>query len=199
MQRERFFGGRPSKSLVMFAVMSGAALFGALFGTMCCLRSDTRLGQWLLSHQCSALQMRFDREYARVMLVSFLGNAVFIALAFVMGLSAVSQLPEFILPFFRGIGLGVTLCGAVSGGFCRRMLVNTAAVLPGAFFSLVITVLACREAVFLSDRLAVICLKDRITDGMGERIKLYAARFAGLVALAAANAVIDCGLSNLMR
>lgn len=198
MRQRYVFSDRPSRGLILFTVMSAAALFGALFGTMCCMRTETRLSQLLISVQEQALGLRRNGEYTKIMLMSVSENAAFLAAAFILGLSAVTQPLELALPFLRGIGFGVLLTGAFSGGACRRTFLTAAAVFPNVFISLIVTVLACREAMYLSDRLTAVCFRDRITDGMAERVKLYSARFAGLLAVSAASAAIECALAKLL-
>ncbi len=198
MRERRMFGNSPSRGLILFTVMSGTALFGALFGTMCCIRTETRLAQAVLSVQSRALGIRESGDIMKILLCSLTGNAVFLSIAFMLGLSAASQVFELALPFVRGIGAGVLLTGAFSGGLCRHTFMTAAAVFPGVFISLIITVLACREAMFLSDRLTAVCFRDRITDGMAERVRLYTARFAGLFAACAVTAAADCLLARLL-
>ncbi len=198
MREKHLFGEQPSRRLVLFTILCGSALFGALFGTMCCVRSETALGGLLISYRQSVLERRLGGEYLKAMLSSLAENGAFIAAAMMLGLSAVSQPLEVILPFIRGVGLGAVLTGAVSGGLCRGTLMTAAAVVPEVFCSLIVTVLACREALFFSGRLAAVVARDGILDGMAQRSKLFAARSAGLFAVSAAVSAVSAAVCRLV-
>ena len=81
--------------------------------------------------------------------------------------------------------------GAGGAGACRA----TPDALVGAVS---VTVLACREALFFSGRLAAVVARDGILDGMAQRSKLFAARSAGLFAVSAAVSAVSAAVCRLV-
>lgn len=188
----------PSKGLTLFTVLAVSALLGALFGAMCCLRTDSRFSEMLSAAQENSLEVRRSGELAKIMLSSLAGTGVFLAAAFVLGFSAIAQPLEVILPFIKGIGGGVILTQLYGQDPTKTALLRGLAVFPGVFISLIVMIIASREAIYLSDRMFAVCFHERITDGMLGRIKLYAVRFAALVAAMSLCALLDCALAMLL-
>lgn len=188
----------PSKGITLFTVLAVSALFGALFGALCCLRTDSGLAEMLANAEEKTLEVRRSGELSRIILSSLAGTGIYLCIAFVLGFSAIAQPLEVILPFFKGIGGGVILTQLYGQDLSRVSLIKGLAVFPGVFLSLVVMIIASREAIYLSGRLFDVCFQKRIADGMLGRIKLYAVRFAALLAATSLCALLDCALAMLL-
>lgn len=186
------------KNLTLFAVLCVSALLGTLFGAVCCCFMDTRLTELLTGAEESFFNARRSGDIIRIMLSTLAGSGFYLAAAFALGFSAVSQPFEAVLPFFKGISSGVILTQIYGESPSVHAFAKAAAVFPGIFVTLIVTVLACREAMFLSGRLFKICFQDRLFDGLLKRCKLYGTRFLAMAAAICACAALDCGLSILI-
>ena len=186
------------KRLFLYALLTLAALLGALFGALCWCYGSGRLSELLGSAKESYLSARRCGDVTRLLLGALTGMGTFLLAELLLSLSAVGQPFEVALPFLRGTVCGVILVSVNGGELNAPALLRTVAVFPGVLISLIITVLAAREAVCLSDRLFRICFAGEQSDGLFARIKLCGARFAVLTAAMSAGALVDCGLSMLV-
>lgn len=198
MRLLRYDRDKPSKGLTLFTVLAVSALLGALFGAMCCIGTNGALHDTLSSATEKSLDIRRSGELSGIMLSSLMGTGVYLAIAFVLGFSAIAQPLEVTLPFFKGIGGGVILTLLYGQDLSKVALLKGLAVFPGVFLSLIVTIIASREALYLSGRMFAVCFYERITDGMLGRIKLYAVRFAALLAATSLCALIDCAFAMLL-
>lgn len=187
-----------SRGLTLFAALSVSALLGALVGALCCRYSGSQLSELLNSAEENYFAVRRSGDLSGILLGSFAGTGFYLLLTFLLGFSAVAQPFEFAVPFLRGLGCGVTLTQIYGDSFSSDSALRAAAAFPGIFISLALTVLASREAIFLSGRLFRVCFRDKLFDGLLSRVKLYAARFLAFLAAASAASAIDCALSMLL-
>lgn len=196
------FAGRADepnrRRLTLFAALCISALLGALFGALCYISTDGKLSELLEAAQESSLSARRSGSLAGIIGGSLLSTGFYLLLAFMLGFSALAQPFEFLLPFLRGMSAGVILTSLYSCGFSKISVMRTAAVFPGMFLSIIIVVLAAREAVYMSAKLFDICFHDRLYDGLLRKSGEYAVRFAEFAAAASAAALADCILAILL-
>lgn len=188
------------KRLALYAVLSVSALLGALFGALCwCFGIGSEsLSEVLNEAQESFFSVRKNGDIPRLLISTLSGTGFYLLAAFLLGFSAIAQPFELVLPFLRGMTCGVMLTVSCGGSFAKEPMLKTAAVFPGVLAALIITVLASREAMLLSDRLFGICFYKGLAEGLGEKVRVYAVRFAGLLAAASVSALADCGLAMLL-
>lgn len=189
---------RLQRRLTLFAALCASALFGALFGALCYINTDSRLAEMLRSAQDSSLEIRRSGSLVRMIGSSMMSTGFYILVAYMLGFSALAQPFEMILPFLRGMTAGVVLTSVYSGGLCRDTLLTAAALFPGILLSIVIIILAGREALYMSGRLFDICFHDRLYDGLLRHSAAYSVRFAELLAGASAAAFADCLLAIMI-
>ena len=188
------------KRLTLYTFLSVSALLGALFGALCWCNGigSENLSKILDEAQESFFAVRRNGDIPKLLLSALSGTGFYLLAAFLLGFSALAQPLETVLPFLRGMTCGVMMTVSCGGSFTKEAMLRTAAVFPGVLASLIITVLASREALYLSDRLFGICFFKGLTEGLGERVKVYAVRFAGLLAAASVSALLDGGLAVLL-
>ncbi|MCD8095349.1 MAG: hypothetical protein LUE12_04395 [Ruminococcus sp.] len=184
--------------LTLFAALCSSALFGALFGALCCLYIDSQLAETLKSAEESTLALRRSGSLPEILFYSLLTTGAYLLIAFVLGLCLVSQPFEFLIPFSKGVSGGVILTEIYGGEFSKLAALKAAAVFPGVFISIVVTVLAAREAVYMSNRLFAVCTQDKLVNGLQNRLKLYVTRFLGLLAITSVAAALDTVLAILL-
>lgn len=184
--------------LTIFAALCISALLGALFGALCYISTDGKLSELLEAAQESSLSARRSGSLVSIIGGSLISTGFYLLLALMLGFSALAQPFEFALPFLRGMSAGVILTSLYSGGFSKLSFMRTAAVFPGMFLSMIIVVLAAREAIYMSAKLFEICFHDRLYDGLLRKSGEYAVRFAEFAAAASAAALVDCILAILL-
>jgi hypothetical protein len=187
-----------NRRLTIFAVLLTSALLGMLFGALCVCYINSQLSDLLKSAENELFSVRRSGDLSKILLSSFAGTGFYLITAFILGFSAFAQPFELTLPFLRGLGCGVILTQIYGSTLSGIPLLKIAAVLPGTIISMIIIVLAGREAVYMSNRLFKICFNDRIFDGLLMRTKVYVSRFLTLLAASSIVAVIDCVLAILL-
>jgi hypothetical protein len=188
----------PTRGLTLFSVFAVSALLGVLFGAICYCYVDSELSEQLKSAEYSLFSIRRSGNFSRILLTSLAGTGFYLAVAFFLGFSALSQPFELLIPFFHGVSSGVMLTQIYGGNFSKLLLLKAAAVLPGTLISLTVIILAGREAFYLSCKLFTACFHERLFDGLLKRIKLYTVRFFALLAAASVSSVVDCILAMLL-
>lgn len=189
---------RMQKRLTLFAALCVSALFGALFGALCFINADGRLAGILESAQRTSIDIRRSGSIVKLIGSSLMSTGVYLLAAFMLGFSAMAQPFELALPFLRGMTAGVVLTSIYSGGACRATVLTAAAVFPGILISVILIVLAAREAIYMSSRLFDICFHDRLYQGLLKRSAAYSVCFAELIAATSVSALLDCLLAVVM-
>ena len=167
-----------------FALLCGAAVFGVLLGTLCfCLGSDAPVLHGTLCVQ--------RRDCAKAMAGSLLGSTVFLMGFAVLGFCAIAQPFELALLVLRGMGIGYSLAGICAGTDRHAVLLNEAAVLPGAVLSTLALTAAAREALMLSNIYLKLTVSGRTDNDMRDTAKLYGAKLLVIEAVLALAAGAD--------
>lgn len=202
MQTERKITSVPNdafkRPLTMFAALCVSALLGVLFGALSLCYVSDELSEALLSMENGFFSVRANGDFTAILFDSLSANLIFLGISFFLGFGALSQPLSMLLPFARGIGSGVILAQIYGDSFKDFSPLKAAVVLPGIAVSLIIVILASREAIFMSVRIFKICFRDRLSDGLFPKVKNYSAKFVFLLAAASAAALADCVLSLLL-
>lgn len=135
---------------------------------------------------------------AEVFRNTFVSLLLFLAAAFLAGLSAFGQISGILMLFYRGFGIGIStalMYAEYGAGALPSVLVL---LLPKVLLSTGISVLAVREMIRSSGML----LKYVVNDGSQEHdrkfFRLYCLKFAVLVFLSFAAAVLDSLMNYLL-
>lgn len=135
---------------------------------------------------------RISEPYLSIFIASFASSFLFLFACFLCGLSMWGTYMIPLVLVFRGFGLGITsgYLYAAYGG--KGILFNLCIILPGAFVCCFSLLLASREGIRFSRRLASSCGSaslDRV------QIRLYLLRFGAVLGMAFFAALIDLLLS----
>lgn len=133
---------------------------------------------------------RFNKEFSEILINSFCEPFLMLAVCFLLGLSAVAQPAEYLVPIFHGFGTGITLAGiydmySIDGiGMCAVM------VIPGTIISAFAVIIAVREALNMSSE---ICLSSFVKNNVGAKIdfKLYFTKYVILCIIVAIGAFAE--------
>ncbi len=181
-----------------FAFMAGVLMLGVILGTLSyCFMSDGTvelLGAATRDH----ISFRKTADFAHLLLDSFFVSTLFVTAEFLLGFSALGQLPELAVLLYRGSGLGLILSQAYVSTPRGRLPFVILLIVPAAVISCYALCIAAREAVKMSGRLLRVMLIDRQCLGLSEHFRSYAARFAALEAAVAVSAAVDCITSLLI-
>ncbi len=188
----------PPRSLTLFSILAVSALMGALFGVLCRGFVGADVSEALEKAEQTYFDIRIHGSLAKIMLGALAGTGFYLVAAFALGFSALAQPFELLLPFFKGLGSGVLLAQIYGTSPGEFEISKFLAVFPSCLVSLIIIILASREAMYLSGRLFGICVKIGVIAEMGERVKLYGARFLALAAVMAVEAAIEPLLARLL-
>lgn len=189
---------RMTRRLTLFAALCVSALFGALFGALCYINTDGRLADMLDAARQTSMDIRRSGSLVRIIGSTLMSTGFYLLIAYMLGFSALAQPFELALPFLRGMTAGVVLTSVYGNGLSKSTALTVLALFPGIFLSVILIVLASREAVYMSSRLFGICFHDRLYDGLLKRSAAYSVRFAELLAATSVTALIDCLLAVLL-
>ncbi len=126
---------------------------------------------------------------------SFSTAALLLFATFWLGLSAVSQPIIFLLPLFRGLGIGISMGYLTSQYKAQGIAFGAVLLLPYAILSTFLLLLSCREAIRLSNLLLTgIWRSERL--GVPD-LRLYCLKGGVLFLLLIPAALLDATLSFL--
>ncbi len=130
---------------------------------------------------------RMTASFLSIFVASFASAFLFIFACFLCGLSLWGMLLIPFIPFFRGLGLGLTSGYLYSNYGGYGILFNLVVILPGAFFCCLSVLLAAREGIAFS-RLLVSCGSKTISRS---KLKIYLLHFGAVLGIAFFAALID--------
>jgi len=181
-----------------FIILGIAVIFGIAVGTF--FQTVSADCSQPLIHQYFA-PIYSGNTVLEVFRNTFVSSAVFTAIAFLIGTSAVGLPFGIAMLIYRGFGIGVssTLMFALNGkGAFPAVAIM---ILPKAMAVTVVSVLAVRELIRSSSRLFVFW-KDGNDEGERKTVRLYIVKFIVLIVIsiiiAAADSVINYVFSGLL-
>lgn len=175
---------------------TGAALFGVLLGTVLVWILNSSQQESLASITQGFVEGRKGKAFLEIASSSFFSAAVYLITAFFLGFCAIGQPVSLLLPFFKGLGLGLSMAKiylvyGISGvGIC------TAMILPNALVVILAVILASRESIRLSN-IFFNAVRRGASSEDADVLKSYFLKFTVLILLALAGAVAD-GLLSLL-
>jgi Integral membrane protein DUF95. len=174
--------------LVFFAAFLIAGMvLGALFARNADFSALGKLDFLFYSN----FKTRAVQPFYSVFSASFASSFLFIAFCFLCGLSMWGL---FIIPaalVFRGFGLGLTSGYLYSSYGGSGILFNLAVIMPGAFICCLAILLAAREGVRFSRRIAHCGTSSQNGTISRTNIKLYLLRFGAILGIAFLAALAD--------
>ncbi|MFA5658502.1 MAG: hypothetical protein WC900_04395 [Oscillospiraceae bacterium] len=179
--------------IILFGLMLSGILVGAL--VFCGLNGDTAdrlsfLGQGFLEE-------RYEKSSFAILADSFFSATAYLIVIFLLGFSAISQPFEFLVPFFKGLGLGATVAQIYSLTGTKGFIIVLFLILPGAAIVSLGMLIAVKDAVRFSNLLLHTAVSTGYTNGMRENTRLFCSRILIFEAVMAAGALTDCICSLL--
>ena len=143
------------------------------------------------------ITQRSTQSFFVTLLYSFSTSLPILLVAYCCGLFAFGAPVAVLLPFYKGLGLGV-ISGYLYAHFgMQGVAFSTLIVLPSGFFSSLIYLAACREAFLLSTKLFRVFRDGSVHSSMQEEWRCYTKRFALFFILILICAVFDSVMSEL--
>ena len=136
---------------------------------------------------------RLNKEFSEILVNSFCEPFIMLLACFLLGLSAVAQPVEYLVPVFHGFGTGITLAGIYSIYGTTGIGIAAVMIIPGTVISAFAVIIAVREALNMSSD---ICSASFGKNCMGTKIdfRLYFTKYVILCAIAAAGACAESAL-----
>lgn len=169
-------------ALILVGASAGALGFAALSNEG--LEDISFLGYILMTERTSM-------SFAQVMLRSFAGGTVFLTIPFLMGFCAVSQPLIFLVPVFRGLGMGLGVASVYYSLGLQGIWVAAALILMPAIFTVYYMTVAVRESFIMSVTLASAVFSEKNFIGLRDAARIYCVKFLVLEAIAAVGACVD--------
>lgn len=136
--------------------------------------------------------VRADQDILNTFFNSLFSNFIILILVYLLGFGALSQPISFIVPFFYGLGIGVSAGYMYKESVITGFLYTLSMIIPHAFIMLVAVILGVRESIKLSN----LFLGTFIPKFHGELdinvVKKYNQKFLVLSVLAFISSVVDC-------
>lgn len=186
----------------LFYWMLFCFLMGMLYGAAFLQQGDSGLWDRLSAVNQSYLYAVQDQADWMVLVQALTSSAVFLALAFLSGFSAIGQPVALFVMFLRGLGLG-SYAGYLYLSFGMRGVLFCAVVLlPGALLTVAALALSCREAFRLSNRILLSFLRGQALlkrELLVRYLKKHLLLFLLTVAAAGADCLLRFVFSGIIR
>ena len=176
---------KPDK--ILMYVLMAMFLLGEFVGTVlyCTVANEKLSDIDVLSVQF--LHSRINCTFFETVINSFSGPFVLVLLCMLIGFGAIFQPAAILVPFFRGLGIGITLAEINSVYMYKGFALSLIMIVPYTVVSAVIIISAARESVLMSS--GKIFGADK--GGTFIDFKLYFIKFLILIAVLAASSLID--------
>ncbi len=179
---------KPDK--ILMYVLMAMFLLGEFVGTVlyCTVENEKLSDIDVLSVQF--LHSRINCTFFETVINSFSGPFVLVLLCMLIGFGAIFQPVAILVPFFRGLGIGITLAEINSVYMYKGFALSLIMIVPYTVVSAVIIISSARESVLMSS-----CIGRKIfrADKGSTFIdfKLYFIKFLILIAVLAVSSLFD--------
>ncbi len=178
---------------LLFALLL-MALLGIIYGVLLA-KADAEVLSLLSFLTDGFTAVRQSRGFFALFFGSFGSSAVLLLLSFWLGLSIAAQPFLFLLPFFRGLGLGITVGYLASAYGLRGVGFAAVLLLPYAILSLILLLLSCQSGVRMANALLLGIFRSNKVDTA--EFKRYLIRCGVLLLLLLPASLLDATLSFL--
>lgn len=172
-------------------------LAGVMIGAIMAERQDagTASGLHLLSQELLSRTVA-SQGFLELFFSSFFSTAILLCAAYFLGLWAVGFIGVFLVALFKGAGIGLSMGYIYIHYGVSGFMICALFVLPWALITSFTIVVACREGLSFSFRLARTVLPmERVH--LWQYFRMYTLRFVVCFGLAALAAVIEAGSTML--
>lgn len=179
----------------VFVFMLAVFCAGELTGALLYCGNSAELPESLKLISGSFFSGRAESTFIMTVINSFSGAFLLLSVCFLLGFGVVFQPVAAVVPFFRGIGIGITLA-EINGEYgVKGFALSLAVAVPYAVASGIIIAAGAKESVLMSVSMAKAVFGDSRNKGLD--FKLYFTKFVMLAGLLAAAAAAD-GLLSFM-
>ncbi|MBQ8176099.1 MAG: hypothetical protein IJ035_03565 [Oscillospiraceae bacterium] len=167
--------------LYFLGIFTGAVLY--------CIPPDGQDGRFKVIAE-DFISGRFDKEFAEILVNSFCEPFVMLMICFLLGLSAVAQPAEYLVPVFHALGTGVTIAGIYDIYGVKGIAMSAVMIIPGTVISAFAVIIAVREALNMSSDIYLSAIgKNPVTAKID--IRLYFTKYVILCAIAVVSAFVQ--------
>lgn len=197
--REKAKGTRPSFRLSATLLLAAMLLSGLFVGSLLIASSGSSVTSFLETLMKTATTSRATQSFGATFSAAFLSNFYLLLITFLLGFSAISAPVIFLVPLYKGLGLGLSMgylymnYGFKGVGYCAFMIV------PSAVLSVIAILLGCKESFHFSKIFLHYLFVGPKEAGASAlpALRVYAVRFLLLLALVLGAALIESILTLL--
>lgn len=140
---------------------------------------------------------RINQTVLESLLNAFLPSTIMLIVVYLCGLSAPGGILIFLMPGFRGLGLGL-MAGYMYGAYALKgMIYCVATVFPQTAINIIILIVGCVEGLRMSVSVASVFRRSSGQPRLRESMKLYTTRFITLIALTGLASLLETLLITL--
>ncbi|NLZ46722.1 MAG: hypothetical protein GX896_08530 [Clostridiales bacterium] len=178
-------------NLFFVLLLVSLTLIGVLLGTIgfCTLPVENIIDLSFVKN--NLIDSRESMSYMQIIFNSFVSGSVFLLVPFFLGFCSISQPLLFLIPVFKGLGLGIGLASMYYSMGLYGIPTAALTILPSGIFMVFTMVIGIRESFGLSKTLASVMLSDKTFFGLKETTKVYCVKYLVLEAIVAIGALAD--------
>lgn len=172
-------------------------LIGALFGTLIfCNMQSSEISNLSFITQ-GFIKNKTEQTFVQSLINSFTTSSLLVTICFFLGFGAISQPVEFLVPIFRGLGLGTSISYIYITYGVKGLLITLVLIIPNAVISSIAIIIAARESIKLSNMFTSYIISNNTENNMKSCIKLYVLKFLILFAIIGLSSILDSLLAFL--
>lgn len=144
----------------------------------------------------SFIKKSFEYSFLQLAVNSFAGTFFLVLACFLLGFGSVFQPVELIVPFFKGLGLGVSLADIYYSLGFNGVVLSLILIIPNAVISSFSLIIACRESVRMSNSIKKI-LFGKSLDYNNVDFRLYITKFIIVTVIIGGSSLLDGAVTIL--
>lgn len=177
-----------NKLLVFLSIF---LLFGIFFGAVLMKLADENVIKFVNALFLSDFKKRLSKPLLEVFIASISSTFIFVLISFFMGLSMWGFILAPVIPFVRGICIGLCEGYLYSAYGLKGICFHSLIFLPGIFISSIAVLLMTREAMKISNCFSSAIFSKGSASPISTSIKLYVIRSGCITIIILISSVID--------
>lgn len=182
-----------NQKLIVLTIMLICGLF---VGALTVKNTNTVFGETLQSLVENYCVVRNGQSALNNFLSAFGSECIFLFPAMLFGVCIVGEPILFVLPFLKGLGIGVISGYLYQAYTLQGLMYFSTFILPASVIASAALLLGCKESVLMTRDLSRVLLKGESHDGT-EMLKLYILRYAVLFGSLAFSAALSSAITFL--
>ena len=180
----------PSTKVLILALMV-MMLVGVLIGTLtfCNMGGNDIYNLSFITD--GFINNRAQQTFVETLASSFTSPGLLVLICFLLGFCSISQPVEFLIPLFRGLGLGTSISYIYSSYGVKGFFITFIMIIPHAVISSIAIIISARESIRLSNLFTSLVMSSKPEGEMRSYIKLYLLKFLILFGIIGISALID--------